>query len=182
MAFLADRRSVRTHEVLLAAFLDLMFERGYEALSVGDIAAKANVGRSTFYEHFKGKADLLKFSLRMPFGVLTDIVGVEHASASTLRLLAHFRARRKLGPVLFSWPVRPLLTRTLTEMLEKRLAAGALGAPLVARRVAALQIAEAQLALVDNWISGRAACEAAAMAEALHASTNALVKALHRPA
>ena len=55
----ADRRSARTREALLHVFLDLLFERGYEALSVRDIAARANVGRSTFYEHFAGKDALL---------------------------------------------------------------------------------------------------------------------------
>ena len=44
----------------------------------------------------------------------------------------------------------------------------------------AVQIADAQLALVDNWISGKIACRLEATAEALHASTNAMVRALCR--
>lgn len=179
LAEIADRRVVRTREVVLAAFLDLLFERGYEALSVGDIVAKANVGRSTFYDHFTSKEELLRFSLRRPFGTLAVIVGANEIDGETVRVLQHFRARRKLGPVLFSWPVRPHLGRALSELIEERLAVlyPAMQG-IVGRRLAAVQIAEAQLALVDHWISGRAACGIEAMAEALHASTNAITRSL----
>jgi AcrR family transcriptional regulator len=174
----ADRRSARTREAVLHAFLDLLFERGYESLGVGDIVAKANIGRSTFYEHFAGKDDVLRFSLRRPFSVLADIIGADDVSERTVKLLVHFRERRRLGPALFSWPVRPLLTRALADLVEPKLAQpaarGALG-----RRVVAVHIAEAQLALVDQWIVGRIPCRIEAMAAGLHASTNAIVRALH---
>jgi AcrR family transcriptional regulator len=169
----ADRRSARTREALLHVFLDLLFEQGYDALSVRDIAARANVGRSTFYEHFAGKDALLRFSLRRPFSVLAEIVGEDAVNERTTRLLRHFRERRKLGPVLFSYPLRPLLTRALADLLDERLR----GSFSVAQRLVAIQLAEAQIALVDQWVSGKIACRIEAMAEALHASTNAIVRA-----
>lgn len=173
-----DRRSARTRDALLEVFLDLLFERGYEALSVRDIAARANVGRSTFYEHFAGKEALLRFSLRRPFSVLADVVGVTHVSERTVRLLGHFRERRKLGPVLFSHPLRALLTRALADLIDDRLATWPLPArDSVPRRLIAIQLAEAQLALVDQWVAMRVACRVEAMAAALHASTNAIVNA-----
>ena len=175
-----DRRSLRTREAVLHAFLDLLFEFGYERLSVRDIVAKANIGRSTFYEHFAGKDDVLRFSLRRPFSVLADVIGADEVSERTIRLLVHFRERRKLGPVLFSWPVRPLLTRALAELIEARLAdIRPVGRGGLARQVIAVHIAEAQLALVAQWIPGRVPCRIEAMAAALHASTNAMVRALH---
>jgi AcrR family transcriptional regulator len=174
----ADRRSVRTREALLQVFLDLLFEQGYEALSVRDIAARANVGRSTFYEHFTGKDALLRFSLRRPFSVLAEIIGEDGVNERTIRLLRHFRERRKLGPVLFSYPLRPLLTRALADLIDERLCGSfAVAQATMAQRLIAIQLAEAQLALVDQWISGKIACRIEAMAGALHASTNALVRA-----
>ncbi|MBL8779569.1 MAG: TetR/AcrR family transcriptional regulator [Alphaproteobacteria bacterium] len=174
----ADRRSVRTREALLHVFLDLLFERGYEALSVRDIAARANVGRSTFYEHFAGKDALLRFSLRRPFSVLAEIIGEDPVNDRTIRLLRHFRERRKLGPVLFSYPLRPLLTRALVDLIDERLCVSFVAArATVAQRLIAIQLAEAQIALVDQWINGRIACRIESMAEALHASTNAIVRA-----
>lgn len=174
----ADRRSARTREALLQVFLDLLFEQGYEAISVRDIAARANVGRSTFYEHFAGKDALLRFSLRRPFSVLAEIIGEDRVNDRTLRLLRHFRERRKLGPVLFSYPLRPLLTRALADLIDERLGSSfCIAQATVAQRLIAIQLAEAQLALVDQWISGRIACGIEAMAGALHASTNAIVRA-----
>ena len=49
----AQSRKAQTKEALLTAFRDLFFERGYEAIRVGDIIARAGVGRSTFYEHYR---------------------------------------------------------------------------------------------------------------------------------
>lgn len=179
-----DRRCERTREALLSAFLKLLFAHGYPAMTVADIVSAANVGRSTFYEHFTGKDDMLKFSLRRPFSVLADVVGAAQPNERTMRLLAHFRENRKLGPALFSWPVRPLLTRALSELIEQRLSAlyasPAAQTPMVPRRLMAQQVAQAQLVLLENWVSGKIACRLEATAEALHATTNAMTRALYR--
>ena len=44
------------------AFIALILEKGYEAVTVQEIIDRANVGRSTFYAHFESKEQLL-FSL-----------------------------------------------------------------------------------------------------------------------
>src|SRR5437763_8598382 len=54
-----DRRVERTQQVLRAALLSLIQEKGFESLSVQDIIDRANVGRATFYAHFDNKEDLL---------------------------------------------------------------------------------------------------------------------------
>lgn len=58
-----DKRVQRTLRDLREALLSLMVERGYEALTVQDILDRAGVGRATFYQHFRGKDDLLRRSL-----------------------------------------------------------------------------------------------------------------------
>lgn len=45
--------------MLRDALLSLVIERGYESVTVQDIAERAGVGRSTFYTHFRDKQDLL---------------------------------------------------------------------------------------------------------------------------
>ncbi|MFC5470138.1 TetR/AcrR family transcriptional regulator [Cohnella suwonensis] len=54
-----DRRVQRTRNMLFDALIDLMIEKGYEALTVQNIIDRANVGRSTFYAHFFDKEQLL---------------------------------------------------------------------------------------------------------------------------
>jgi AcrR family transcriptional regulator len=53
-----DRRSQRTHQALGDALVELMMERGYEAITIKDIIDRANVGRSTFYLHYADKDEL----------------------------------------------------------------------------------------------------------------------------
>ncbi|GAB4519387.1 MAG: TetR/AcrR family transcriptional regulator [Anaerolineae bacterium] len=48
-----------TREALERAFVALLQEKGYEAITIGDILQRANVSRSTFYRYFQGKPDLL---------------------------------------------------------------------------------------------------------------------------
>jgi AcrR family transcriptional regulator len=55
---LTDRRIQRTRQLLQDALVELILEKGYEAITVQDIIDRANVGRSTFYAHFLDKDDL----------------------------------------------------------------------------------------------------------------------------
>src|SRR5688572_18028179 len=54
-----DRRVRRTKKLLREALVSLILERGWDAVSVQDVCARADVGRSTFYTHFADKEDLL---------------------------------------------------------------------------------------------------------------------------
>ncbi|NTU97156.1 MAG: TetR/AcrR family transcriptional regulator [Chlorobiaceae bacterium] len=54
-----DRRINRTRKLILEALMSLIIERGYENVTVQDIIDRADVGRSTFYAHFRDKDELL---------------------------------------------------------------------------------------------------------------------------
>ncbi|WP_051132977.1 TetR/AcrR family transcriptional regulator [Nocardia paucivorans] len=57
-----DRRIRRTRDALHLALIESMLERGYERVTVSDIIARADIGRSTFYAHYRDKDDLLVVS------------------------------------------------------------------------------------------------------------------------
>jgi AcrR family transcriptional regulator len=57
-----DRRVRRTRKRLHDAFLSLAIEKGYEKTTIQDILDRADVGRSTFYDHYQDKAALLTAS------------------------------------------------------------------------------------------------------------------------
>jgi AcrR family transcriptional regulator len=54
-----DRRVQRTRKALRNALLELIKEKGYDSISVEEITQHANLGRATFYLHYKDKEDLL---------------------------------------------------------------------------------------------------------------------------
>jgi AcrR family transcriptional regulator len=58
-----DRRVSRTRTALYDAIVALMREKPYAEIGVRDIVERANVGRSTFYAHFRSKDELLTRSL-----------------------------------------------------------------------------------------------------------------------
>src|SRR5689334_21487919 len=53
-----DKRIQRTRELLQKALIELINERGYDAITVQDIVEKANLGRTTFYLHYSSKDEL----------------------------------------------------------------------------------------------------------------------------
>ena len=54
-----DRRIGRTRKLMHEALMALIVEKGYESVTVQDILDRADVGRSTFYAHYRDKDELL---------------------------------------------------------------------------------------------------------------------------
>jgi AcrR family transcriptional regulator len=54
-----DRRVHRTRRALREALQELALEKGFDAVTVEELAERANVGRTTFYLHYRDKDDLL---------------------------------------------------------------------------------------------------------------------------
>ena len=66
-----DRRSQRTRYLVGEAFVQLLKEKGYSAITVSDIIERANIGRSTFYSHYRDKDDLFVAQLDRVIEVLS---------------------------------------------------------------------------------------------------------------
>jgi AcrR family transcriptional regulator len=54
-----DRRIQKTQSLLKAGLTSLIREKPYDSIAVKEILDRANVGRSTFYMHFRNKDELL---------------------------------------------------------------------------------------------------------------------------
>jgi AcrR family transcriptional regulator len=54
----SDRRVQRTRELLQKTLIELISERGYDAITIQDIVDRANVGRTTYYLHYSSKDEL----------------------------------------------------------------------------------------------------------------------------
>jgi AcrR family transcriptional regulator len=55
----SDRRIQKTQNLLREALVSLIHEKNYDSIAVKEILDRANVGRSTFYMHFRHKDELL---------------------------------------------------------------------------------------------------------------------------
>lgn len=55
----SDLRVIRTRASIKNAMIELIEEKGFEAITVKDITTKANINRGTFYSHYQDKYDLM---------------------------------------------------------------------------------------------------------------------------
>lgn len=170
-----DRRALRSRDAIRSAFLHLVLERRYHAISVGLIIGAAGVARSTFYEHFRNKDEVLVDSLRGPLAPLADAIDPRADRVRLEGMLLHFAANRRLAPGILAGAVGRRTATVLASMVEQRLrGSGPLRAPvaLVAGQVAALQ-----LSAITAWLDDRVACDAPDLARSLAQASAAVVAA-----
>ena len=55
-----DVRVIKTNNLIRTAFLALLAEKGFHAMTVQDILDRAQINRSTFYKHFPNKNEVAK--------------------------------------------------------------------------------------------------------------------------
>jgi AcrR family transcriptional regulator len=67
-----DRRVARSRAALHQALQELVKEKGYEAVTVEDITERANLGRTTFYLHYRDKEDLFLEEFEISLGEMKD--------------------------------------------------------------------------------------------------------------
>ena len=79
-----DRRVRRTRAALRQALVELVLDNGFQAITVEQITERADVGRATFYAHYRDKEDLL-------IGIVRDL------AADRERLLPAIRQARAEG-------------------------------------------------------------------------------------
>ncbi len=118
---LPDRRVHRTALAIQWALIDLIKEHGYDSIDVKDIAERANIGRSTFYSHFKHKEDVLLRSIdglyqhmRDAWKVELEMTGAEYGQAKfVLPFLTHFGSNVDLWRAFATGEASDILLRKL---------------------------------------------------------------------
>jgi AcrR family transcriptional regulator len=77
-----DRRSERTQRLLGGALVSLLLEKRFDAITIQDIVDRANVGRSTFYEHYWDKEDLLTSEIERLIDMLSQQITTDQKDVS----------------------------------------------------------------------------------------------------
>ena len=106
-----DRRVQRTRKLLHDALLSLLHEKAYDEIVVKEILDRANIGRSTFYMHFRDKDDLLVSGIR-------DILD----AIQTTKVPASLQ-----GPEKIIWFSRPIFEHIDEHRRTRRLRIGPRG-------------------------------------------------------
>jgi AcrR family transcriptional regulator len=92
-------------ESIINAFLKLLYEKSFEAMSVKEIVQKAGVSRSTFYLHFADKFELIDDVRRMLNGRFLSFYEMENqqwGQPITLHLCDHIFKYRSFYQVEFA--------------------------------------------------------------------------------
>ena len=171
-----DRRVRRSRAALTSAFTELAFERGYLNIGVADVVKRADVGRSTLYTHFSGMDDLLAQSLDIHLSIIANCTVKAENYPALVHVIAHFWKQRGVARAMLSGEAGVAITRRLVyhldnALLELRTARRCRpGLPL---SLLGKQLATGQLAVLGEWLAGRATASPDEVARLLQKTTHA---------
>jgi AcrR family transcriptional regulator len=129
-----DPRVLRTQKLLQEALIDLNTERGFDAITVKDIAKRAAVNRATFYRHYQDKFDLLEQIFQEavsqfagdlgPPGEVARTIHPEDPPERWVKLFEHFTEHKRLYLALLgsrgsSWFVARIRDHFVNLMEER---------------------------------------------------------------
>lgn len=89
----------RTQKLLRDALIELIEERGFDALTVGEITGRAMVSRAAFYRNYQDKYDLVERIYADALQSLYDAVGqpgIEHPPQVWVRFFDHIAEYERL--------------------------------------------------------------------------------------
>ncbi len=106
----------RTQKLLREALIELIEERGFEALTIGELTSRALVSRAAFYRNYQDKYDLVEQIFEEAMGALLSAVGDlgrEHPPEIWVKFFEHIAEYERLYRALLgrkgsSWFVRKM--------------------------------------------------------------------------
>lgn len=158
-----DLRVIKTKRGLREAFIRLILKKGYDAISIQDIATEAEAARVTFYRHYKDKEELLVDCLNVIYVELAKRLkklskeDIQYGYSPMLVFYEHIQEEETLYKILFSSRgtqvviehIRKLFADRIKNQIEERIPADQLQAPI---EIIAFHNASAQLGLAIWWL------------------------------
>ncbi|MBI3433871.1 MAG: TetR/AcrR family transcriptional regulator [Proteobacteria bacterium] len=166
-----DRRTLRTRVLLRDALITLILKKDYDAITVKDIIDQANVGRSTFYAHYKSKEALFRGGFEKLRTLLVEhqrSALAERGNADARRLgfsramFEHARDHTEIyralvrgrGGIVALGEIRRVLSELVREDLTATLARNGAGA--AHRELVVQYVVGAFMAVLTWWLDRRA--------------------------
>lgn len=174
-----DRRVRRTRQALIGALIELVLEKRYETITIQNLLDRADVGRSTFYAHYRGKDDLLLRSFEGLLEMLDQAMDRDGAPGGRLAPVRElFRHVGEMGEFHRALVRAHMVDRVyqagtsrLSRTIARRLAAGPAHLGGDAARLAALAhgFAGALFGMLRWWVENDAPLSPEQMDELYHA-------------
>jgi AcrR family transcriptional regulator len=98
---LVERKQRQARQRIIEAAQELFQERGFDGVSVGDIAERAEVGRTTFFRHFRDKQEVV-FAREQELLGLVAAAGETDQAGDAPPPRSVTEAVEQLGPVLLA--------------------------------------------------------------------------------
>jgi len=164
-----DRRVQRTRELLRKALIELIKERGYDSISIQDIAERANLGRTTFYLHYGSKEELFmncheavvkEFHLGLLHPISREELLSSETPLATISAYHHFEDTRTALYSIFQGKDGLLLLRKIRDWKAHEIEANLHAAfgndkSTIPLDMLANYLAGAQIALIQWWLEKR---------------------------
>jgi len=121
-----ERRRLQTRKQLIETTMQLVLEKGYDAISIQDITDRADLGRGTFYIHFKDKEEIVWIVFQELFRTLEqdahkqldrNAPGVEYYGL--LNIFHHAEKHRDLYRVMLGGKGSAMLTARVQNFMAE---------------------------------------------------------------
>ena len=167
-----DRRVARTKKLIVDAFLKLLKKKGFEKVTIQDIADAADVNRGTVYLHFQDKYDLMDYCIDSYVGeLLTQCSGgdeIKIKEDAFRMIFDYLEEKQKIYKLLLENDKTGSFHRKMESAVEQqvRLAVTeAMGQEGVSADIFTQFLVSGFLGIIDWWIRSGAACSAEEMTE-----------------
>lgn len=119
-----DRRILKSQKAIQQAFCDILLEQGFDAVTVKDIAERADISRKTFYLHYGDKYDLLNIIVDKEMEELARICEEKKEKGfveGTVIWFQYFEQRRAFFAALFATESTFTFRRRLLDFMMEQL-------------------------------------------------------------
>src|SRR5579859_7355758 len=116
----SNLRVRRTQKLLREALIELIEERGFEALTIGEITGRAMVSRAAFYRNYQDKYDLVEQIFEEAMSALFNAVGElgrEHPPEIWVTFFEHIAQYERLYRALLGSKGSPWFVRKMRASL-----------------------------------------------------------------
>lgn len=155
----------KADQAIREGFLELLFSQRYQDISMGAIASRARVARSTLYLHYRSREAVLEATMRHLLVIVARAATGLIAPQGVRPVLDHFWENRRLARTIFGPPVGSHVGRWLAAIMAEEMIR--VGHEAEQARATAILKSAGIVALLEAWMTGHLAIGCDAMVEAI---------------